>query len=212
MTYDQFIDRLSVDELDRAALREVARQLEGNPFMASSRLEGFLHQLAQPAVRPDGTELNGEESLEFMTSFAEACGVPADVVMPSLHAIGDVDFDSISTEQIEDQAALAHIDAARRADPDAYARSEYAQQEERAALERLTASRPGPAYTAEERARGDARIAEIEQKYMRAEPGSQDWRQYWRGPLQAEYAALLERKMAPQPMPEPEPVEPSVGE
>jgi hypothetical protein len=37
----------------------------------------------------------------------------------------------------------------------------------------------------------DSRISEIEQKYMRASPGSAEWKTYWDKPMQEEYRGLL---------------------
>jgi hypothetical protein len=207
MSLETYVDRLSSDPQERAILQAVARGLEGNPFASGGRGEAFLHQLIQPAERPDGTPLTPEESLEFMTSFGDAIGVPVDVVTPALYQIADVDLGDISTEAIEDQGLVDHLNDALRNDPAGLVKNPHAEKEYQTALTRLNNPRPEKSHWTNH---DDARVAEIEAKYMRAEPGTHDWKQYWRGPLQAEYAGLLERKMAPQPMPTPEPVEPDV--
>jgi len=199
-THDEFVDHLASNPAERLLLKEVARRLQDNPFAAAGgRLEAILDQLAQPAVKPDGSPFSGEESFAFITDFAGALGVPPDVVTPALFQIGDIDLEEIPTEQIEDAAVVAHLEEAMRVDIDGYAKSQHAQDEYRAALGRLNTPRPESSYWTDT---DDRRLAEIEQKYMRAEPGSENWKAYWRGPLQAEYAGLLERKMAPLALPE----------
>jgi hypothetical protein len=199
--YDRLIDTLTTDPADRIALKAVASGLDTNPF-AAGRVEAIIHQLAQPAVKPDGTPFTGEESLAYMTDFATVIGIPPDVVTPALYGVGDVDIDEISTEAIEDQGLVDHVEASMKADPVAYSRSSQAQDEYRSALERLNTRQPESSYWTDT---DDRRLTEIESKYMRAEPGSQAWREYWQGGLQAEYGDLLARKMAPPAMPAAEP-------
>jgi hypothetical protein len=137
-----------------------------------------------------------------MSDFAGALGVPADVVTPALHEIGDVDLDEIPIEAVEASGVVAHLEQAMRDDPDGYARSPNAQTAYAYALARLNPPRRESSYWTDT---DDRRLVEIERKYMRAAPGSQQWRDYWSGPLQGEYADLLSRKMAPAALPEPEP-------
>jgi hypothetical protein len=196
--HDRFIDRLTSDPVERSALMAVASTLDGNPFMAAGRAEAILQELARPAVKPDGTPFSGEESLAYMTDFAGAIGVPADVISPALRSIGDVDTDAIPTETIEDSAVIAHLEQAMRDDPDGWRKNEHAQQEYRAALERLnTPAVPDGTMTYSSNDAG--RRAEIEQA-MRTDGG----RAYWNNPgMQREYGEILQRQTAPLVPPEP---------
>jgi hypothetical protein len=209
-TYDNFVDQLVSNPEDRLCLKAVASGLESNPF-AAGKIEAILHQLLQPAERPDGTRLTNEESLDFMSSWgSEALGIPADITAPALHAIGDIDFDEISTQEIEDAGLVEHVNASMKANPDAWLRaSAEARKMHADALERLNAPKAEPSYWTDQ---DDARVMEIESKFMRAEPGSENWRQYYRGPVQSEYYELLTRKLAPEPLPEPEPAYEAVSE
>jgi hypothetical protein len=201
--HDKFIDRLTVDPTDRAALRAVAAGMESNPMFAG-RAEAILQELARPApeTHADGRQFTGEDCLAYAGSFMEAIGFPADMASSTLGAINQVDFDAISTQAIEDAGLVEHLDRAMRDDPDGYARSPDAQRAYAEALERLNAPRVEPSYWTDV---DDRRLTEIERKHMRAAPGSQEWREYWQGPLHSEYGELLTRKMAPSAPPETEP-------
>jgi hypothetical protein len=171
--------------------------MESNPMFAR-KAEAILEELARPAVRPNGTVLSPEECLQYAGSFMEMVGIPADTASATLDLIGEVDFDSISTQAIEDAGFIQHVESAMRDDPSGYARNHDAQREYAEALERLNARQPEPSYWTDT---DDRRLVEIERKHMCATPGSQEWRDYWQGPLQAEYADLLSRKMAPAALP-----------
>jgi hypothetical protein len=205
MDHERLIRTLASDMADRAALRAVAAQMDSNP-MTSSRTEAVLRELARPAPEtwPDGRPFTQQDCLDYATSFMEASGIPGDLALLAIDAIADVSIDDVPTEQLEDQGLVDHLDEALRTDPGGLARNPDAEQEYQGALERLNAPRLAPAYTAEQRARDDARIAEIESRYMRAEPGSADWKAYWRNdsPMPGEYRQIQERRLAPPAGPE----------
>jgi hypothetical protein len=58
-----------------------------------------------------------------MTDFADALGVPADVVTPALHRLGDIDIADIPTERIEDAGLVDHIDREMKTNPDGWLRA-----------------------------------------------------------------------------------------
>jgi hypothetical protein len=204
--FDRLIDALATDVGDRLALRAIAARMDANP-MTSSRTEAVLRELARPAPEtwPDGREFTPQDCLDYATSFMEASGIPADLAFSSIEAVTDVSLDDVSTEQIEDQGLVDHVNEALRTDPGGLAKNPHAESEYRAAQARLNAPpRPDKGQTEWERERDAARRAVIERDYMRAEPGSQAWKEYWKGPLQQELAEILERQTAPPPMPRPE--------
>jgi hypothetical protein len=191
--HDRYIDHLTANPADRAALRAVAAGMEDNPMFAG-RAEAILQELARPtpATHPDGREFTPEDALAYAISFAEVIGVPSDMASSTLAAIGDVDFDAISTQAIEDADLIQHVESAMRDDPSGYARNHDAQREYAEALERLNAPLV-PDGTLIYSSRDADRRAEIEQA-MRTDGG----RPYWNSPaMQIEYGVILRRQTAP---------------
>jgi hypothetical protein len=144
---------------------------------------------AQPAAVPE--QLMG------------AIGIPADLASPTLELIANATLDGTSTEAIEDQALVDHVEASMKADPAAYFRSTDAQREYAESLARLNAPQraTGPGYGEEARSADTRRRGEIEQA-MRTDGG----KPYWSSPLmQKEYGEILARQTAPPPMPAQEP-------
>jgi len=207
--YDRLINTLTTDPLDQARLRALAAGMEAHPTLAS-RAEAILRELARPPAWPDGSEMSPQQCSAYCVDFLFTIGVPSGLISPLLELMDDASLDDVSTERIEDEAVVAHLEQAMKDDPAGYLKNPHAQKEYAAALERLNAPPPpGKGPTDWERQRDAERCAVIERDYMRAEPGSPEWKEYWRGPLQQELAEILERQVAPVAMPEPEPERPA---
>jgi hypothetical protein len=191
--YDRYIDRLTADPRDRAALRAVADEMDANPMLAG-RAEAVLRELARPApeTHADGREFTGEDCLAYAGSFMEAIGIPGNLASVTLQRLGEVDFDAVSTEMIEDAGLIQHVESAMRDDPDGYARNPDAQTAYAEALARLNTPAV-PNGTMVYNSNDSGRRAEIE-ALMREDGG----RKYWNDQaVRREYSQILQRQTTP---------------